>query len=251
MTQEDPPNIWNLIRRHRASWPATSFLKTIPDGALTALIEAASLVRFDEGDDLIREGAATTEAYLLLCSYVKVTARFSRNSQALLAVRTGGDVVGEIAATGGGPRIATVRVCGREPVFAARLTRDDFARATAGHPEAVMRLTHMVGRKLRAATRRHVDFLDCEPPERLARVLVELAEDHGQPSPGRRKGIIIGFDVRQVELGTLIGVSESTAHRAMKELREDGLVDTRHIRLLIPNLAALRERAGWGGQPVS
>lgn len=251
MGHDDAEEIWDLIRRHRAGWPTVSFLKSIPDPALTALVGAARLARFGRDAVLIEEGESTTEVFFLLSSYVKVTARASQTGHALLAIRTGGDVVGEIAATDGGRRLATVRVCGRDPVFAAVLARSDFIRAMGDHPDTLLRLTRAVGGKLRTATRRQVDISDCDPTVRLARVLVELAEDYGQPSPGRRRGIIIQVDITQLEFGTLIGVAQITAHRAMKELRGEGLVDTSYRRLLIPRLAELRKRAGLPPQTVN
>lgn len=245
MPSGDLNEIRRLISLHRETWPDASFLRQISDAALSAIVSAARLTSFEREEPLIEEGTLATEVFFLLSSYVKVTARTQRTGEALLAIRTGGEVVGEIAVTDAGPRLATVRACGRGPVHAAVLTREDFTGTMSEYPDALMRLTCGVGAKLRTATRRRVDIAGSDPTVRLARVLVELGEDYGQPAPGRGKAIIIGVDITRLELSTLIGVAESTAQRAMRALRDQGLVAGGHRRLLIRDLTELRKAAGW------
>jgi CRP/FNR family transcriptional regulator, cyclic AMP receptor protein len=197
-------------------------------------------VAFRAGEELIQEGAIGTDAYFLLSSYVKVTAQLRDGGTALLAVRVGGDVVGEVAATDPDRRLATVRACGLEPVYALELAREDFTRVMSTHPDSLLRLTQMVSRKLRTATRRRVDFTGCTALVCMARVLVELADDYGVPTGN---GIVIGIDLTQLELGTLIGFQVSSAQRSLRELRRQGLVNTRNRRPIIRDISALRRLA--------
>jgi CRP-like cAMP-binding protein len=72
-------------------------------------------------------------------------------------------------------------------------------------------------------------------------VLVELADDHGRPLVG--DSVLIALDLTQIELGTLIGVGESSVLRALRELKERGLLDTRGRRTVVRSLQSLREVA--------
>jgi Mn-dependent DtxR family transcriptional regulator len=57
---------------------------------------------------------------------------------------------------------------------------------------------------------------------------------------------VIGLDITQVELGSLVGVTRPTAERALRELRVAGLVDTGGRRLIVLDQQGLRAVAHEG-----
>ena len=224
--------------QHQEDWPANSFLATLSKAALDDLLAVGRVVRFGKGRRLIEEGDSATEVFLLLSAGVKVVADLGGGRQALLAVRLGGDVVGELAGADGERRLATVTACGREPVIAAVLKRSDFDAVLEHHPEAQRALNAVISRKFRTATRRRVDFAGCTSEIRLARALAELADDYGRQVA--EHGTVIRINLTQIELGTLVGVSEATAQRSLRTLRQRNLVTLDGRRPIIPDLAALR-----------
>jgi CRP-like cAMP-binding protein len=236
---------WQIIQDGRAEWPPATFLATLQSQELLDLACRGEVVKFPKGTSLISEGKEETHVFLLLDAIVKVTAPLGGGRSALLAVRMGGDIVGEIAFTDGGRRTATVTACGHNPVIALRLDRGALREVLDLHPSMEMSLTSAIARKLRASTRRRVDFSGSPPSDRLARALLELAEDYGHRTSN---GTFISVNLTQIELGTLIGVSEKTAQRVMAELRDAGLVVSAGRRLRIPDLPALR-RAAQPGRP--
>jgi CRP/FNR family cyclic AMP-dependent transcriptional regulator len=231
-----------IVRRCRAEWPRTSFLTRLDLPVLHDFLSAGELVIFGKGDVLLCEGDEANDVFLLLDACVKVTTRLDAGGQALLAIRVGGDVVGEIAVMDGGERTATVSVCGNEAVSAVRLSRGALQSVLERNPDAAVSLASAVSHKLRAATRRRVDITCCTAKVRLARVVLELVEDYGRPAV---RGTLIGVNLTQTELGELVGIGETTAQRALRDLRENGLIVKAGRRLLIPDLAALRS-AAWG-----
>ena len=215
---------------------ATSFLGGLSGHARGELARRGEFVSYGRGSLLISEGDIGSDVFVLLTSYVKVIASLAGGGWTLVAVRMSGDLVGELAGMSGAPRSASVIACGSEPVTALRLRWADFERVKADHPEVLARLQESVSRKLAAATRRRVDFHRRSPTVRLARVLVEMADDFGQSVRGRE--VILPMDLKHMEWGELIGVSESTAYRALRELRD--LVDAHHRRLIVTDLTGLR-----------
>ncbi|WP_041820152.1 Crp/Fnr family transcriptional regulator [Streptomyces davaonensis] len=213
-----------------------SFLGELSPGARGALARYGTRFSFPRGSFLISEGALDSDVFVLLSSYVKVTASLTDGGWTLVAVRMSGDLVGELAGMSGAPRSASVIACGCEPVTALRLSWGEFEQVKAEHPEVLARLQESVSRKLAAATRRRVDYRRRSPTVRLARVLVEMADDFGQSVRGRE--VILPMDLKHLEWGELIGVSESTAYRALRELRD--LVDAHHRRVIVMDLTGLR-----------
>lgn len=229
--------VWSL----RAGWARSSFLAGLEDGVLAALVEAAEPARFERDQALTREGDLGTDVFLLLTSYVKVTTLLPNGDRALLAVRAGGDLIGELAALDHGRRTATVIACGTEPVDTLRVDSRLFLKKLSISPDAMRTLSASVARKLRSATQRRIDRQSSPPPIRLARVLVEMAEDHGATPYG--KAVVIGIDVTRLEWGSLIGVSKRTAERAIASLRQAGLIGSGAKRITIHDLPELRALA--------
>jgi CRP-like cAMP-binding protein len=186
---------------------------------------------------LIREGDVTTVVYLLVAGPVKVTGA-TDGGDALLAVRVGGDLVGELSALDGRPRLATVTTAG--PVTAQVIARADFLGLLGRDPELALAVTRGVTDKLRTATSRRIEFTACDVNTRLARVLLDLAERYGeQTSAGRT----IGCPLTQTELATLAGAAEPTVQRVLRQLRADGIVATGYRGTTVLDMGALRKRA--------
>jgi CRP/FNR family transcriptional regulator, cyclic AMP receptor protein len=221
---------------YRLDWPEQAFLARIPEDVVADCFRAGRFAWFAPGAIMIDEHAEDQTVYLLVSGYVKV---FSKSTGALLAIRVGGDVVGELSLLDRGPRSASVAVCSREAALACVLDRAAFTDVLTRYPAAHVVLSSVIGAKLRASTRRRVDIVGSSSFVRMARMLVELADDYGQPSHDRR-GALIGIKLNQVELGSLIGVSAPTAQRALRRLRELGLIDTNGRPLIIHDLARLR-----------
>lgn len=234
----------DFTRRYQAEWPSTSFLAGLHNRALHDFVGRGELMRFHRGQALINEGDETSDIFLLLNASVKVTARLDGGGKALLAIRVGGDMVGEIAAMDQGARTASVSVCGHEPLDTVRLSRAALHELLDAWPPAAVSLAAAVSRKLRAASRRQVDMINCTAKVGMARVVLELAEDYGYPA--ERGGTLVAVNITQIELGSLVGVGETTAQRALRDLRREGLITNAGRRLLVPNVAALRSAAQAG-----
>jgi CRP/FNR family cyclic AMP-dependent transcriptional regulator len=234
---------WNVAQGLRTKWPPASFLAELDAPVLRDFLSAGEVVTFGRGDTLIGEGDVAVDMFLLLDASVKVTARLDGGGHALLAVRVGGDVVVEVAVMNDGQRTASVSNCGTDRVIAVRLGQDDLRDLLARHPGAAFSFASAIGRKLHAATRRRVDITGCSPTVCMARVLLEMAEDYGRPE-ATGIGTLIGVNITQIELGTLVGVRGKTAQRALHELRENKVVVSYgRRRLLVPDMAALRSVA--------
>jgi CRP/FNR family transcriptional regulator, cyclic AMP receptor protein len=226
------------VRAARAPWPLGSLLAGLTEPAQRRLLALGARSQYvDSGRVLIREGDATTSVFLLLNGTVKMTAATDAGD-ALIAVRVGGDIVGELAALDGRPRLATVTTAG--PVIARVIGRPEFMGLLSRDPELARTVAGSVADKLRTATARRIDFAACDVLTRLARVLHELAERYGEQTPAGRT---IGCPLTQTELATLIGASEPTVQRALRQFKKDGIVSTGYRETTVADMRRLREYA--------
>jgi CRP/FNR family cyclic AMP-dependent transcriptional regulator len=216
--------------RGSLSWPEASLLGGLGPGAQARLLSLGALTQYPAaGRVLIREGDATTFVLILLDGVVKATALTQDGRDALLAVRMGGDLVGELSSVDGGPRSATVTTCG--VVVARVVSRAEFLDCTRRDPQIAQAVNASVVAKLRLANRRRIDFTGCDVRTRLARVLHQTAVAYGTKTGS---GLLVRWPLTQPELATLAAAAEPTVHKALRELREAGVVSTgyRSIRVL-------------------
>ncbi|MGW4104152.1 Crp/Fnr family transcriptional regulator [Streptomyces sp. NPDC004976] len=223
-------------------WPAASLLGTLSAKTRDQLIRLGRPVRYEGGERLLREGDHGSHVFLLLGGWFKVLATTEDGREALLAVRSGGDIVGELACFDGQPRVATVVAAGAG--LAKRITRQDFLAALARHEDAAQAVMGVVAGKLRWATRRRQDFGGSAVSTRVARVLGELARVYGSPCEA---GISIGVSLSQPELAALVGASEPSVHRVLRSLREDRVIETGYRRILVRDASELSRIAGAYG----
>lgn len=236
----DRPN----IAAYEQEWPKRAFLRRISAPAARSCFSAGRFVRYAPREIMIHEGADDQTVHLLISGCVKVISIQDAQSHggALLAVRIGGDIVGELSTIDGRRRSASVQVCSWKPAVVCLVDGGEFLRVLEQHPEGHVVLSQVIGSKLRASTRRRIDIADCPPTTRMARLLLELAYDYGQPSPDQRS-VMIGISLNQEELGALIGVSKATAHRALRNLRAARLINPSQRPLIIYNVEGLRTAA--------
>jgi CRP-like cAMP-binding protein len=67
-------------------------------------------------------------------------------------------------------------------------------------------------------------------PVRVARVLLDLADRHGRPVS---EGTDVGVPLAQHELGRLVGAGDAAVSKAMRELKEKGLIRTSYRKVIL------------------
>jgi CRP-like cAMP-binding protein len=227
-----------------AQWAPGSYLDRLAPQTRDALLALGTRRTFETGRRLLSEGAEDSHVELLCRGFVKVTA-LAEGREALLSIRMAGDIVGETALFTGRPRTATVTTCG--PVTTMVITHAAFQRFMDEHPDAARHLTAIMSERLWWANQRRTEFATYPADVRLARVLAQIASACGLPTPD---GIVIGVELSQPELATMIGVAEATIQKALRDLRRRGLIRTGYRRITILDIDALRTM-GETGPPHS
>lgn len=219
-------------------WPPTSLLAGMPAHARTSLLSLGSRRAYRHGARLIVEGTLETYVILLCAGFVKVTGALDDGREALLAIRTRGDTVGELAALDAGPRSATVTACG--PVIGRTIRQGDFLRLLREVPEAGFALNRMNANRLRWANQRRLDFSGYDAPARISRAIAELIRAYGQPD---KRGVRCVVRVTQVELAALAGTSRESVEKTVHELRTAGVIDWRYATFVVLDRMRLHELA--------
>jgi CRP-like cAMP-binding protein len=195
-------------------------------------VYAANAVLFHEGDP-------SRHVALIERGWVKVTATSRRGWEALLAIRGAGDILGELSAVDGRPRLATVR--GLTQVEATVITAERLHSCMTTRPEIAMALLRHLAASLREADGRRAEYGASNGDSRLATLLLELVERHGIPAP---EGMLIDLPLTQQDLAASVGVSREVVARTLRVLRSRRIVLTSRRRIVVARPDLLQSLAG-------
>ena len=127
-----------------------------------------------------------------------------------------------------------------EPVDALVVDAAAFTRYLDEHPRVTRLLLSAIVQKLRDSDRKRVEFGTHDTEGRVARRLVELAEEYGRPAD---RGVSITLPLTQQELAGWTSASREAVSKALGSLRACGWVSTDRRRVTVLDIEALRRRA--------
>jgi len=209
-------------------------------GTLTAeefddLISRGARRHFRRGAYLLNEGEISDHVAVVLEGRAKVASVTHDGREVVLAVRGPGDLVGELSALDGGVRSSSV--CALEPVEAVIIPSDRFALFLEAHPRLAILLLQTVTRKLRDADRKRIEFGAYDTPGRVARRIVELADQYGEHDA---RGVRITLSLTQDELAGWTGASREAVSKALRHFRDRGWIETGRRSIVVLDLEALQ-----------
>jgi CRP/FNR family cyclic AMP-dependent transcriptional regulator len=192
-------------------------LRIVPNGTV--------LMSPDQPGDLV---------YLLVKGSVKIISEGS-NGDVVLGLRGAGELLGEISLVDNRGRSATVVTI--EPGILLWASRDDLSQAIASVPHLMHNLARILSSRLRLATAQIRALAQLDVRGRLARQLIALADDCGQPL---RSGVLIPLRVTQSDLAGMIGASRVSINQTFAVWKDQKIIaDKPNHRIVILNRAAL------------
>lgn len=208
------------------------YLLRLDDPARDDALRLGLEVQYPGKAVVMREGEPSTHVLLIRSGWLKVTGTTPSGHEGLLAMRGPGDVIGESAGLNGTSRTVTVTTL--EPVRARNVPGDEFSRFLDRHRDAWRQLLALTNDRWRTSDRQRLEQASKTVSQRLARVLLELAEAHGER---REAGLVIRMPLTHHELAGSVGCSREGVTRLLKEFRQAGMIakSGRHYVVLRPD----------------
>ncbi|GAA4211434.1 Crp/Fnr family transcriptional regulator [Microbispora amethystogenes] len=232
-----------IKKQKAADWPSRTFLGSLTPDDRDRLLQIGTASRFDSGELLLRKGDSPEDIFLLLHGLVKVEAVTEGGRIVILATRIAGDLVGELGTLDGTPQEVNIVAVGS--LVAYRIRREEFLRFLYESPHAAIALTRTITNQLRRATMHRIE-IDSPVTVRLARFLLYLAE---RPRKRTSEGVHLQH-LTQSELAAMVGTRENTLHKALRSLRNAGVITTSYGSVIIHDLDKIHWIA-WGTQRVA
>ena len=186
------------------------------------------------GAAIYEPGEPSDHVYILESGSVKLSRVAEEGREVNVSVLGPLEIFGELALMGELTRLDGARVL--EDAVVCAFDKDAFERFLTAHPELALRVTKLIGERLRRVETRIQDILFKDVRTRLAHAMVRLANKFGEEVP---EGCRIGMRLTQTDLAHVIGSTRETTSTIFNEFRRQGLVGNDGHYIIVLDLEAL------------
>jgi len=215
-----------------------SVLAALPATELATLATVAREQSYRARDYVFVEGDPALWFCLVKTGRVRIVRQSRGGKDVVLELLGAGEPFGGVAVIERRPYPASAQAT--EASVVIKLPRDVMVALAERYPSIIKEMALMIGRRLRAA-HDSVKSLASDPVQaRLAATLLRLAEREGAGGSG---GVTLPFHLTRQGLADMTGTTVETAIRIVSRWLKDGLVREEENRLVLADVAALRDLA--------
>lgn len=149
-----------------------------------------------------------------------------------------GDVFGELAVIDENPRSASA-IAVKDTVLHI-LTRDRFREHLRRSPQLGLNFMRALSVRVRYNTQQMTSLTQLDVPARLARKLLELAQQYGIVESD---GVRIRLTLTQSDLASLTGATRESVNKALGHFKRQGVILTQQGTITVLDPEALRDLA--------
>ena len=191
----------------------------LDDRELSSIAAVAKARRYAK-DDVIFHADESGDVFCLIREgHVKVTMISPEGKEIILSLLGPGDFFGEMALLDDEPRSATV--VATEPLDLVTIWRSDFLQILQENFSITRKVLAELSRRLRSASNRIESLATMDVYGRLARFLLELAQDSGKSLDN---GYVAVTRPTHQAIANMIGTSRETVSRLIHELMKQNLL---------------------------
>jgi len=188
-------------------------------------------VHLDKGEVLFTEGEPAEAMYLVRSGQVKIFKVSSDGREQILRIAGAGDCFNEVPIFDEGPNPANAQAV--EPATLWGIRRTDMRRLVEEHPAIAIGFLKAFAGKLRYFTRKVEDLSFRSVTSRVAKLLLEIAEDDG------KGGLRLKRQLTQQEMAAVVGTAREMIGRAFRVLEKEGAIKLERHRVVVVSRAAL------------
>jgi CRP-like cAMP-binding protein len=231
---------WDDVDERMALLEQAPLFSVLHPHDLRTLAGKFHLLRYRRGEIVFREGEPAERLFLIEQGALKLSVAAHHGSELLIAILGRGQIFGELEVIDRGPRAMDARAMEDSRVFG--LASDVFWTMLENRPALARRLLELTARRLRSADQTSQDLVFFDAPTRLARKLLQLADEHGSPT-GQGDEVRVAIRVTQEEMAQMIGVTRGSANRLITAFADRGWLRWNDGSPILCNVEALLRRA--------
>jgi len=214
---------------------ATDLFAGLPRADLDSLAALSAERKVARDAVVVRRGDTDASLLILVHGRLRVSAVSTDGREVTLRIMEAGTFLGEIALLDGRARSADVAAMMDSVLLVVE--RSAFLPFLSARPELMLRLMALLCDRLRRSSAAFEDVALASLSTRLARLLLDLAEQHGKPVP---EGVRIKLKVSQKELSAQVAATRERVNKQLRQWREAGVLGEEDGDMVVRQPEALR-----------
>ncbi|HTR03752.1 MAG TPA: Crp/Fnr family transcriptional regulator [Thermoanaerobaculia bacterium] len=199
-------------------------------GQLQSLSRVATARRYESAETILRESDPGDQFFVIVQGSVKVFVDSPDGREVVLTHLQAGDFFGEMALLEGETRSASVTALTASEVVV--LAREDFFAALAADFALARKVLQALSARLRRANEIIESLALQDVGGRLARYLLRLADESGQPPVD---GFFVVHRPTHQEIANSIGATRETVTRMLKQFEDRKLIRIKGSMVWVPS----------------
>jgi CRP/FNR family cyclic AMP-dependent transcriptional regulator len=205
---------------------------TLSPEDLSVLSRCGAIKAYPRNTVLFQQGQPSADLYIVVTGQIKVFVSEAQGKEVTLTLEGPGGYFGELGLVDEAPRSATVMTT--EPSQLVVVSRADFQRCLAAHPDLGVKLMRALVQRVRTLTERVKSIALLDVYGRVAQTLQGLAVEQS----GRW---VIERRVTHQDIASMVGASREMVSRIMRDLVVGGYIEMQHKHIRIKE----KLPAGW------
>ncbi len=218
-----------------------SLFQRLNEAQLIALEQRALIRKFPKGCSIYLPSDLSDAAFLVAEGRVRICASTPEGKQSILNFVEPGELFGELAIVESGQREERAEAVHNSTVVL--LPGDQLRQLMEESPNLALSVTKLIGLRRKRVERRLRSLLFRSNRERLAQLLLDLAEQYGNATTA---GIELTIRLSHQDLASIIGATRETVTTVLGEMQSQGLLRIQRQKLTLLGLRELaNELAGF------
>jgi len=189
----------------------------LPEDYLQHIASCAVSRNYPKNSILITEGDQSDSLYIIESGRVKIFLNDENGKEVILNIQGANEYFGELAMLDEAPRSASVMTL--EPSRFSIIAKADFDACLQSHPDIAVHLIRALAARIRALTESVRDLALHDVYERVASLLVKMAQEQDDK-------LVITQKLTHQEIANLVGASREMISRIMKDLTTGGYIES-------------------------
>ncbi len=177
----------------------------------------------------------SSSIFMLKMGRVKISRYSEDGKEMIMAFINPGEVFGEMAYLGEGERTDIAVTV--EPSYICAINKDDFSEFIEKNPKLNLKLTRIIGLKLKSYSERIEDLVFKDAKQRVISFIKKLAEDNGKKVGDQ---IFVKPFLKHQDIADLTACARQTVNDVLTDLREKGIIDFDRKKLVINDMNDLK-----------
>ena len=213
--------------------------KGMTEAEVKHLDDITYMKHYNKKDLIYLPGDVSDQVYLLKEGRVKISKLSEDGREITLVILEPGEIFGESAIVDDEDTRSSVAEA-LENAYLCVISRKDFEEFINNKPDLALSITKLMGFRRRQIETMLEDLVFRSVHERLALLILRLAERHSKDVNGNK---LININLTHYDYANLIGSTRETTTACLNDFKREGLIEFQKRKVVIINEKGLRNRA--------